>query len=105
MRDPEPVARLAAVPGQLFQPGDLALAFDPRRVTLRQRRDQAADAVADLQREVRRDGAGEGADVLRGQLLRASQQLGVLRLAHGSRILASSARSFTSACWSTEIAS
>ena len=64
MRDPEAVAGLAAVSGELFQAGDLALAFDPRRVAGGQRLDQAADPVADLQREVGGDRAGEGADVL-----------------------------------------
>ena len=61
---PSVAARVAAVLGELFELGDLALAFEPRRVVGRQRLDQAADAVADLQREVGGGGAGEGADVL-----------------------------------------
>src|SRR3954452_21706900 len=106
MREPEPVARLAAVLGELFEPGDLLFAFGSGRVAGRQRLDQAADAVADLQREVRGDRTGEGADVLGGDLLRLTQQLGVLGLAHDSPpILASSASSLTSACWATEIES
>src|SRR5215212_5045896 len=105
MREPEAVARLAAVLGELLEASDLLLALDPRRVAGRQRLDQAADAVADLQREVGRDGAGEGADVLDGDLLRLPQQLGVLGLAHSPPpIFASSASSFTSACWATSIA-
>src|SRR6478752_10580618 len=100
MRDPEAVARLAAVPGESFQPGDLPLALDPRRMVGRQRLDQAADAIADLQGEVGSDGTGEGADVLDRDLLGAAEQLGVLRLAHSSSpIFASSASSLTSACW------
>src|SRR4051794_4397660 len=106
MRNPEAVPRLAAVAGELFQPGDLALAFDPGRVAGRQRLDQAADAVADLKCKVGGDGTGEGADVLDRDLLLAAEQLGVLRLAHSSSpIFASSASSLTSACWSTPIAS
>ena len=50
--------------GELLELGDLALAFEPGRVVGGQRLDQAADAVADLQREVGGGGAGEGADVL-----------------------------------------
>ena len=78
----------------------------PRRVVGRQRLDQAADPVADLQREVGGGGAGEGADVLGGDLVAPAEQLGVLGLAHSSPpILASSASSSTSACWFTSIAS
>src|SRR5690348_9691885 len=98
MGDPEAVARLAAVLGELFEAGDLPLAFDPGRVPGGQGLDQAADAVADLQREVRGDRAGEGADVLGGDLFRLPQQLGVLGLAHSPPpICVSSANSFTSA--------
>src|SRR5690242_775067 len=105
MRDPEAVAGLATVAGELFEAGDLALAFGPGGVTVGQRLDQAADAVAHLQREVRGDGTGEGADVLRGDLL-AAKQLGVLGFAHSPPpIFASSASSSTSACWLTSIAS
>src|SRR5215203_2066453 len=105
MRETQPVAGLAAVAGELFQAADLALAFGPRRVPCRQRLDQTADAVAHLEGEVGRDGAGEGADVLRGDLL-AAEQLGVLGFAHSpAPILSSSASSFTSACWFTSIAS
>src|SRR6186997_89324 len=106
MLDPERVPGLAAVLGELLEAGDLAFAFEPRRVPVGQRLDQAANAVAHLQREVWGDGAGEGADVLRGDLLRSPEQLGVLGLAHSPPpILASSASSFTSACWETLIAS
>src|SRR5436305_9865514 len=106
MREPEAAARLAAVLRELFQPGDLPLAFHPRRVPGRQGLDQAADAVADLQREMRGDRTGEGADVLGGDLLGPAQELGVLRLAHSPPpIFVSSASSFTSACWTTSIAS
>src|SRR5690349_18352979 len=105
MRDPEPLARLAAVLGESFEAGDLALAFQPRRVAGRQRLDQPADAVAHLQGEVGGDGAGQRADVLRGDLRRPAQQLRVLGFAHSPPIFASSASSFTSACWPTPIAS
>ena len=64
MRDAQRAARVAAVLGQVLEPGDLALAFEPGGVAGGQRLDQAADPVADLQREVRGGGAGEGADVL-----------------------------------------
>ena len=76
------LARLAAVLGELLELGDPALAFDPRRVVGGQRLDQAADPVADLEREVGGGGAGEGADVLGGHLAGAAEQLGVLGLAH-----------------------
>src|SRR6476646_1750756 len=106
MRDPEAVPRLPAVAGELFEAGDLALAFDPRRMVGRQWLDQAADAVADLQGEMGGDGAGEGADVLDRDLLLAAEQLWVIRRAHSSSpIFASSASSLTSACWPTAIAS
>jgi hypothetical protein len=59
MLESERVARLAAVLGELFEAGDLALSFQARRVVGGQRLDQAADPVADLQREVRGDRAGE----------------------------------------------
>src|SRR6478672_5711870 len=103
---PQRPARVAAVLGELFQLGDLALAFQPRGVLGRQRLDQAADAVAHLQREVRGGCAGEGADVLRRHLVRSTQQLRVLGFAHyPPPILASSARSLASACWFTSIGS
>src|SRR6476469_8790765 len=106
MRDPEGRARLAAVLGELFEAGDLALAFFARRVLGGQALDQAADPVAHLQCEVRGDRPGEGADVLRRDLLRPSEQLWVLGFAHSPPpIFASSASSFTSACCSTLIAS
>src|SRR5215218_1749904 len=106
MREPEAVARLAAVLRERFQPGDLALAFGPCRMVGRQRLDQAADAVADLEGEVGGDGPGEGTDVLDRDLSGVAQQLGVLRLAHSPPLIfASSASSSTSACWSTPIAS
>src|SRR4051794_29164046 len=106
MRDPEAVARLAAVLGELLEAGDLAFAFHPGGMAGGQGLDQAADAVADLQREVGRGGTGEGADVLRGDLLAAAEQLRVLRLAHDPPpIFASSASAFTSACSATPIAS
>src|SRR5215207_11279905 len=104
--DPEGAARVAAVLGELLEAGDLTLAFAPGGVLGRQRLDQAADAVADLQREVGGGGAGEGADVLRRDPLRLGQQLRVLGLAHSlPPILASSASLLTSACWFTSIAS
>src|SRR5215510_8209816 len=105
MPDSQRPARVAAVLGELFELGDPAFAFEAGGVLGRQRLDQAADAVTDLQREVGGGGAGEGADVLRRDL-RLGQQLRVLGLAHSPPpILASSASSLTSACWFTSIAS
>ena len=87
-----------------FELGDLALAFDAGRVAGRQRRDQALNPVADLKGEVRGDGAGKGADVLRGHLGGAAQQLRVLGLAHHlPPIFASSARASISACCPTSM--
>src|SRR5215218_2439443 len=106
MSDPESAAGLATVLGQLFELGNPALAFQPGRVRGRQGLDQAADAVADLQREVGGGGAGEGADVLGRHRLPLTKQLGVLGLAHSPPpILASSVSSSTSACCCTSIAS
>src|SRR5258707_1156832 len=106
MLDPQRPAGITAVLGEVFEAGDRALAFESGGVLGRQRLDQAADTVADLEREVRGGGAGQGADVLRRDLMRLGQQLGALGLAHRSPpILASSASSLTSACWFTSIAS
>ena len=65
------------------QAGDLALALDPGRVILRQARDQPGDAVAELQREVRRRGAHELADVLDRDLVAGGLADGALGFAHG----------------------
>src|SRR3954452_6749312 len=97
---------LAAVPGELLELGDPALALDPGRVAGGERRDQALNAVAHLEGEVRGDGAGQGADVLRGHLRGAPEQLRVLGLAHPlPPIFASSARASISACCPTSMAS
>src|ERR1051325_11138376 len=106
MPDPQGAARVAAVVGEGLEPRDRLLPLDPRRVVGGQRLDQAADAIADLEREVGGGGPGEGADVLRRDLVGRRQQVRVLGLAHGSPpILATSASSFTFACCLTSIAS
>ena len=43
--DPHRPARVAAVLGQILELGDLALAFDPRRVVGRERLDQASNPL------------------------------------------------------------
>src|SRR5436190_756252 len=58
--------RLAGMPRQLLEAGDLTLALAPRRVVRRQPLDEAPNAIADLQREVRSGRPGEGPDVLGG---------------------------------------
>ena len=50
--------------GELIEPRDLALAFDPRRVLRGQVRDQRADAFPDLKREMGGGGAHQLAHVL-----------------------------------------
>src|SRR4051794_1774114 len=74
-------ARLAAV-AQPRQPRDLALALDARGMLGRKRADELGDAVAHLQREVRRRGAGELAHVLDGDLPAGTAALWVLGFAH-----------------------
>ena len=99
-------AWVAAVLGELLELGDLALPFGPGWVVGRQRLDQSADAVADLEREMGGGGAGEGADVLGADRVLGSEELGALGLAHGSPpIFASSASWSISACWFTSMAS
>src|SRR6266540_505479 len=66
-RDDAVLVRVAAElagDAQLVEARDLALALDPGGVVLGQRGDQSGDAVADLQREVRRRGAHQLADVV-----------------------------------------
>src|SRR5450759_409499 len=82
------VARLAARlagEGKALQARDLALAFGARRVVLGQAGDQARDAVAQLQGEVRGGGAHQLAHVLDADLAVAlgKQAAGILGLAHG----------------------
>src|SRR5215213_2668970 len=104
--EPHRAARLAAVLGQLLECGDPSFAFDSGRVARGQRRDQPLHPIADLKREMGGDGAGKGADVLRGDLLVAAQQARVLGLAHHPPpIFASSARLSISACCATSMAS
>src|SRR6476660_6618307 len=105
--DAHRAARVAAVLRQRLELGDLALAFEPRRMVHRERLDQPPDPVAYLQREVRRRSADQGANVLGGELRCPPEQRRVLCLAHGPLppILASSARLSISACCSTDIAS
>src|SRR5919112_993925 len=65
------------------QARDLALALDPRRVTLGQPLDEPRDAVADLEREVRRRGAHELAHVVDRDLVVAAAADRMLCLGHG----------------------
>src|SRR5829696_5122596 len=104
--DADRAPRLSAVLGERFGVGDLAFAFDAGGVARRKRRDQPLDPVADLEREMGCDRAGQGANVLRGDLARPLQQSWVLRLAHPPPpIFASSARLSISACCPSSIAS
>ena len=66
------VPRTSPVKPERGQPRDLALALDPRRVVLGQAADELGDAVADLQREVRRRRAHELADVVDGDVALAA---------------------------------
>ena len=65
---PQPARLARVVLRQLGEARDVALALDAHRVVGGQPLDQALDAVADLQREVRRGWAGQRADVLDGDL-------------------------------------
>src|SRR4030095_13940500 len=62
------VLLLAAAPlgavGDAVQPRDLALALDPRRVSLGQPVNERVDPVAQMEREVRRGGVHQLAHVL-----------------------------------------
>ena len=75
---PSRAARVAAVLGEILEPGDLPFAFEPGRVAGGKGLDQAADPVADLQREVGGGGPAQGADVLGSDLVPG-------RAARGSR--------------------
>ncbi len=75
-------ARLGAA-RDLFEVGDPALAFLAHGVVVRQPNDQVADAVADLQGEVRGGGADELVNV--GNRRFAAQPVGSLELAHGPK--------------------
>src|SRR3954447_16315029 len=99
-------ARLAAVPGELFELGDPAFALDPGRVARRERCDQALNPVAHPQGEMGGDGARQRTDVLRGHVGGSPEQPRVLGLAHPRPpIFASSARASISACCPTSMAS
>src|SRR5688572_9279674 len=99
------LAPVLAVDRQPFEPRDLRLAEGPRGMVLGEAVDQVRDAVADLEREVRRGRAHQLPHVLDGRL--ALQAVGTLVLAHGLlsstgiRVETSSMR----ACCSTEIVS
>ena len=74
-------ADLAGV-AELRQARDLALALDAGGVAGRQAGDQPRDAVADLQREVRRRGAHELADVVERDLVVGAAADGMLGFGH-----------------------
>lgn len=69
--------------GDPVQAGNLALALDPGRVTGGELADQGADALAQLEGEVRSGGAHELADIVHSDLAALAQAIGVLGLAHG----------------------
>jgi cobalt-zinc-cadmium efflux system protein len=75
-------ARLATVVGELLEVGDRSLPLASCGVVLGQGIDQAADAVADLEREMGRRGAGQRPDVLDRDLVRGIEQVGMLGFAH-----------------------
>src|SRR4051794_15234058 len=68
---------------ELLQARDLALALDAGWVILGQPADEPRDAVADLQREVRRRRAHELADVVDRDLVAGGLADGALGFAHG----------------------
>src|SRR4051794_9280637 len=76
-------ADLAAV-AQPLEPGDLALALEPRGMVGGQTLDQSRDAVAQLQREVGGGGAHELAHVLDRDLPIRAEAIRVLGFAHGA---------------------
>src|SRR5689334_6010993 len=94
-------AHLAGV-GDAVQPVDLALPLEPRRMIVRQAANQGADALAQLQREVRRRCAHELTHVLHGDLVLGLQPIGVLSLAHFCGT--TSRRLSICACTGTEMA-
>src|SRR5215203_2688334 len=73
-----------------LQPRDLPLAFDARRIPRRQRRDQLADPVAQLKREVRRRGAHQLAHVLDGHAVLGSESVRLLGFGHRAGVYAPS---------------
>ena len=70
------LAALLAVHRQALEARDLPLALDARGVVGRQAARSGADAVAQLQREVRGGGAHELADVVDGDLVVGLRRLG-----------------------------
>ena len=69
-----------------LEPRDLALALEPGGVVGRQRRDQLADPVAELEREVRGRGAHELAHVVDRHAVLGAQALGLLGFGHGAGV-------------------
>src|SRR4051794_34504301 len=79
------LARLAADladVGDALEPRDLALAFEPGGMVGLEAADEGGDAVAELQREVRRRGAHELAHVLDRDLVVGGAAARVLGFAH-----------------------
>jgi hypothetical protein len=66
---------------ELLEPGDLALALAPHRIVFGEALDQPTNPIANLEREVRSGGTGEGPDVLDRH--RPAEAVGPLGLAHG----------------------
>src|SRR5215207_1585250 len=83
-----PLAVLALLPADLagerdpLEPRDLALALNPRGVLRRERGDQLADAVAQLEGEVRGGRAHELADVVDGDAVLGAEALRLLGFGH-----------------------
>src|SRR3954454_2539436 len=79
------LARLAAAladVGDALEPRDLALAFEPGGMVGLEAADEGGDAVAELQRELRRRGAHELAHVLDRDLVVGGAAARVLGFAH-----------------------
>src|SRR5829696_6355137 len=79
----EALAADLAGDAEALEPGDLELAEAAGGVVLREPGDQLADAVAQLQGEVRGGGAHQLADVVDRHLVLRAQALGLLGLGHG----------------------
>src|SRR3954447_6743654 len=98
-------ARVARVLREVLEPRDLPFALDARGIVGVEAVDQPANAVANLEGEVRGRGPGQRADVV-GRGASADESVGSLGFAHPEPdpILTSSARSSSWAWRSTEIA-
>jgi hypothetical protein len=76
-----PGSPMLALDGDAVESPQLALALDAHGMTVGQRLDQVPDAIAEVNREVRRRGAHELAHVLDRRL--SLEAIGSLEFAHG----------------------